>query len=150
MLALRVWPGAGLERYGLRDGDIIFIGFDDPDEGGPALAAIDDKVMIGWYRRGRGGRVTIMPFVEGTEAVSAGSDQVKVICGLKCICTIRRRIPAEGDPIRCPSRIHPASGCNRRKEIRFAWNRPGHAGGLLVESRTGFGFGACYRQRLCP
>ena len=88
LLALRVWPGAGLERYGLSHDDMIFIGLDDPDERGPVLAAIDDILVAGWYRPGRGDRVTIVPFVKGTDAVIARSNQFKVICSLKCICTL--------------------------------------------------------------
>ena len=88
LLAMRVWPSAGLERYGLSDDDMIFIGLDDPDEGGPVLAGIDDILVAGWYRPRRGGRVTIVPFVKGTEVVRARSDQFKVFCSLKCICTL--------------------------------------------------------------
>lgn len=96
-LALRVWSGAGLERYGLSDGDMIFIGFDDPDEGGPALVAIDDSVIIGWYNRAPSRCVTVMPFVEGTEAVSVRANRVQVACSLKCICTFQARV--EPNPV---------------------------------------------------
>ncbi|MGH9823694.1 MAG: hypothetical protein ACREDR_10655, partial [Blastocatellia bacterium] len=86
MLALRVQPGAGLQRYGLFDGDILLIGVQEEIEiGSPAFAVLDDDILAGWFKPRRGGQVAIVPFVSGAAPVIADRENFQVLFELKAI-----------------------------------------------------------------
>jgi len=87
ILGLQVWQGAQLESYGLSDGDIILIGLDDPADGAPAFCAINDQVAVGWYERGKAGRVTISPFVKGMPPIATRRSDVQAAFVLKAVVT---------------------------------------------------------------
>jgi hypothetical protein len=85
VLILQVWEGAGLQRCGLADRDLVIIGIDGPDEGAPAFASINNKAVIGWYGSLSDGRISITPFVEATPNLTAEAREVQVVCVLKAI-----------------------------------------------------------------
>ena len=85
LLALRVWRNAGLEQFGLFDEDLVIISLEDPDEGEPALAAINDDVIIGIYQLDICGRVTIQPLVKGTPSVAASAEEFQALFALRAI-----------------------------------------------------------------
>ncbi|MGH9762394.1 MAG: hypothetical protein ACREDR_39825 [Blastocatellia bacterium] len=105
MLALRVRPQAGLERYGLLDNDLIVIDVGDlggdaepnhrrsgrgrragnPTDGEPAFAAINNQVIIGLYHEGSRGRITIIPFIDKMVPVVAAPSEIQVVCALRAI-----------------------------------------------------------------
>ncbi|MGH9761277.1 MAG: hypothetical protein ACREDR_23445 [Blastocatellia bacterium] len=91
-LAMQVWDGAGLEHLGLNDGDILIITIMDPEEGAPAFASIHNKAVIGWYRTEKDGQITIGPFAEGVEPMTADLTDVQVVCELKAIGRLGQRL----------------------------------------------------------
>jgi SOS-response transcriptional repressor LexA len=95
MVALKVHAGAGLEVYGLSDGDLIVIDIsdalsendprDDPRDGEPVFAAVNNKVMVGRYRHRPRDQVAIVPFDTEVRPVVAPRSEVPVVFSLRAI-----------------------------------------------------------------